>query len=284
MNDCDSFPNTICQLCVNRILEFDVWCNEVTQHQEYLHASSHSIPSSSSVEHVSGNEAQLIQLTPAFMSKSDGSLLIFQTTISSNAMNSLELHHLIPNALIDESNSNDNIKINGKESNDFIDESVVSNVIKLTSSEILIKNNDQESSQTSEHDNSHVKLAETMRSDCGVNSVESNHSTATLNYANSVIIERELSQIESDDISIDARDDNFNDEDDDENEYEDCEDNDCSKYTKNDIDESNMNHVRFSEFPTVMINDSKLIFKGKELLELMTKFYKLECDRCIGIR
>ncbi|KAJ6646927.1 Transcription factor grauzone [Pseudolycoriella hygida] len=37
---------------------------------------------------------------------------------------------------------------------------------------------------------------------------------------------------------------------------------------------------KFAGFPKVIIENSKLIFRGKKLLDLLSKFYRLECDIC----
>lgn len=46
------------------------------------------------------------------------------------------------------------------------------------------------------------------------------------------------------------------------------------------IDNLDMDNERFEGFPKYMIKDSKLIVRGTQLMELMSKFYRLECDVC----
>lgn len=46
------------------------------------------------------------------------------------------------------------------------------------------------------------------------------------------------------------------------------------------IDTLDMDNERFEGFPKYMIKDSKLIVRGTQLMELMSKFYRLECDLC----
>lgn len=46
------------------------------------------------------------------------------------------------------------------------------------------------------------------------------------------------------------------------------------------IDEIDIENERFNGFPKVIIKDAKLVIRGKQLVELMSKFYRLECDLC----
>ncbi|KAG4066618.1 hypothetical protein HA402_007254 [Bradysia odoriphaga] len=41
-----------------------------------------------------------------------------------------------------------------------------------------------------------------------------------------------------------------------------------------------LDHEKFAGFPKVVIENSKLIFRGKKLLDLLSRFYRLECDMC----
>lgn len=41
-----------------------------------------------------------------------------------------------------------------------------------------------------------------------------------------------------------------------------------------------LDHEKFAGFPKVIIENSKLIFRGKKLLDLLSRFYRLECDMC----
>lgn len=45
-------------------------------------------------------------------------------------------------------------------------------------------------------------------------------------------------------------------------------------------EEIELDEQKFSEFPECLIKDAKLIVHGKELVELMSRFYRLECDIC----
>lgn len=50
-----------------------------------------------------------------------------------------------------------------------------------------------------------------------------------------------------------------------------------NEHAKSDI---SLDLLNFDNFPKVLINDGKLIIKGKELSKLIAKFYRLECDLC----
>lgn len=41
-----------------------------------------------------------------------------------------------------------------------------------------------------------------------------------------------------------------------------------------------LDHEKFAGFPKIVIENSKLIFRGKKLLDLLSRFYRLECDMC----
>lgn len=60
-------------------------------------------------------------------------------------------------------------------------------------------------------------------------------------------------------------------------------DRECFDVTMNDIeviDEIDIENERFNGFPKQIIKDAKLMIRGKQLVELMSKFYRLECDLC----
>lgn len=46
------------------------------------------------------------------------------------------------------------------------------------------------------------------------------------------------------------------------------------------IDEIDIENERFNGFPKLIIKDAKLVIRGRQLVELMSKFYRLECDLC----
>lgn len=87
------------------------------------------------------------------------------------------------------------------------------------------------------------------------------------------ILERELDELASDDIAVEIH------------EESESEDN-C----KDDKDDSHMDSIEpagskldaehFKNFPTNLIEDSKLLYKGKDLLAMISRFYSLECDQC----
>lgn len=43
-----------------------------------------------------------------------------------------------------------------------------------------------------------------------------------------------------------------------------------------------INEEKLNKFPREIIKDSKLLIHGKELIQLISKFYRLECDACLN--
>lgn len=46
------------------------------------------------------------------------------------------------------------------------------------------------------------------------------------------------------------------------------------------IDDLTINHEKFKDFPKKLIENTKLLYKGRELIEIISKFYRLVCDLC----
>lgn len=87
-------------------------------------------------------------------------------------------------------------------------------------------------------------------------------------------IEQELDNLRNDDYPT-ADSDDGNDDDGHAAEEDDTELNDADV-----IDEIDIENERFNGFPKVIIKDAKLAIRGKQLVELMSRFYRLECDLC----
>lgn len=67
-----------------------------------------------------------------------------------------------------------------------------------------------------------------------------------------------------------------------ETEDENDNDNMDAEYPTNSLNDSDLKHkISGSEqFPTELVRDNKLIFRGQELIALIQKFYTLSCDQC----
>lgn len=92
------------------------------------------------------------------------------------------------------------------------------------------------------------------------------------NSMNVACMERELDELATDDIASDVHSDSEN-EDEQQNKAD------------NSIDDSltdihNENPERYRDFPTPIIDGCRLLYKGRDLLEMISKFYRLECDQC----
>lgn len=81
-------------------------------------------------------------------------------------------------------------------------------------------------------------------------------------------IERELDDPPIDDITADIHGDSDNDD-----QYND------NESGTNKISDLNR-RLDFRDFPTKLIEDTKLLYKGQDLLKMISKFYQLECELC----
>lgn len=91
----------------------------------------------------------------------------------------------------------------------------------------------------------------------------------------SISIERELDDLADDEIKAS----DVHMETDNEDAYDEVEsviDAESSKRA-NDI---SMNNEQYKNFPAKMIDGCKLLYKGRDLLGMISKFYRLECDQC----
>lgn len=62
-------------------------------------------------------------------------------------------------------------------------------------------------------------------------------------------------------------------------------DNDDDEVEADESQDTQLEHIdldneKFAGFPKYIIKDSKLIIRGKQLVDLMSRFYRLECDLC----
>lgn len=90
-------------------------------------------------------------------------------------------------------------------------------------------------------------------------------------------IERELDSLQNDAYAVIDGEDNHMDDGDERNNDDDDDGTEL-------IDEIDLENERFRGFPKLLVRDSKLVIRGKQLVELMSKFYRLECDQCDNIK
>lgn len=62
--------------------------------------------------------------------------------------------------------------------------------------------------------------------------------------------------------------------------YGDSDDDDDDNGQDVSMDEIDLDNEKFIGFPKYIIKNSKLIIRGKPLLEMMSRFYRMECDLC----
>lgn len=96
--------------------------------------------------------------------------------------------------------------------------------------------------------------------------------TSKSDQMHSIKIERELDDLANDDITIDVNGESDNEDVDMENEQ--IVDNNSTAANHN------VQQKVYENFPSKLIEDGKLLYKGRELLNMITKFYRLECDQC----
>lgn len=97
---------------------------------------------------------------------------------------------------------------------------------------------------------------------------------------NTINIEQELDDLASTDIAAELRGESENDDgcDEDEDEAEDENGDEDSPSNNGDIDDST--HLQYKNFPTKILDGCKLLYKGPDLLNMISQFYRLECDQC----
>lgn len=89
------------------------------------------------------------------------------------------------------------------------------------------------------------------------------------NAINVSCIERELDELATDDITSD------------EHIESDIEDDGLAKTVNLNVNNiNNVNEERFKDFPAQIIDGCRLLFRGHDLLKMISKFYRLQCDQC----
>lgn len=206
---------------------FDKYCNEVTHHQELLQLSK--LKDLNNETQIITTPTNVIQLSPAIVSKSNGTLIItLQTSpqISDNVINTKTYEStdddIIISKLIKDGNAH--------ETNLSTQYEVIEETSEIYTTILPKKQND------------YGKKSTTVQ-----------------------MIKHELDDIGADEITVDS---------DNEDPY---------NGDENDMDEDapvmdDLKQEKFKNFPK-LIEDSKLLYKGDDLLNLISKFYRLECDQ-----
>lgn len=88
-------------------------------------------------------------------------------------------------------------------------------------------------------------------------------------------IEQEFDELASNDIAAEIRVDSENE--DGYNEDGDEDDNGDEDSPSSIVDSP---HVQYKKFPTEILDGCKLLYKGHDLLNMISRFYRLECDQC----
>lgn len=210
---------------------FDKFCNEVEHHQQLLLLSKLK-NAKHETQIITAASTNLIQLSPAIVSKNNGTLIItLQATASSanllNAKASFEMNN--EECLVSEHAASINY--------DVIDD------------DELALENEHIDSTTAQH-------------------------IINDNCEPSKAIEQELHELTVDDITADIRNESDN-----EDQCMEDDNNPDDKKSANG-DDITIDKSKFKDFPTKLIEGSQLLYKGRDLLEMISKFYTLECDVC----
>lgn len=302
IKDGDPFSKSVCQQCIDRINEFHVFSNEVAHVQSLLQASQSTDSGSADKRepHIFTIASEIIEknsassmnfvMTPAFLSKRDGNFVITlqatptsatgETANRTNDVNmisassqSLEFQHLVPVNVIEETIA--------------IDENEKTEVIEVNES---ILDNNMHPSQTlviEEVSNGHSS-DESLSNECGnsaeINSIEAYTPTRrTQRHKRAKVPKRQTKSSSTKTIELEQELDSY--QNDAEFVVNDDDSSDGSEYNDSNtitvIKETEEERNKFKKFPTDLIRDSKLTYKGKELIRLMTNFYRLECDLCL---
>lgn len=249
----EPFPKTVCQECIDRIEAFDKFCAQVTKHQLQLLQLS-KLKDENIDSELIATSTNLIRLSPAIVStKENGTILItVQTRPTSDAISLDNSQEITPV----EDKRLDRIPVCALKECNIIgtDEFIVNSSYEIcghVEKQADTKKNDvhNKSSNRSLNKNAHLK------------SVRSN-------------FEKTLDNLATDDIAAQIQ------EESDEEDLYNADENDSQIDTTNAIDSLKIDRKNFKDFPTKLIEDSKLMYKGRDLLEMISKFYRLECDQC----
>lgn len=267
MNCEGPFPKTVCQQCIDRIELFDKYCNEVAHHQQLLQMTK--FKDTNSASQLIATQTNLIQLSPTILSKESGTIIITLQTNSTSTTTDFdgtgetsiggqehEVLTVLPQRLSDVKTFDTNVC-------NIID---TDELAADVDHETMHETKDAEDSLTLKNVIYEVPTEVTIQEHIDSKSLRKNF----------VSIERELDSLATDDITA-----QIHEESDNEDLYNEDE-NEMADDSANAIDTLNfqMPCEQRNDFPTKLIEDSKLLYKGRDLIEMISKFYRLECDQC----
>lgn len=252
---------------------FDDFAKEVAQNQGVLQCSQSSATAASFsplmlAEHDSKDNGYFIQLPYGFKG-----VLTLQT-VGANGIDAIDID-CDNDELVDGSHQLE-IDFMGKEKdhNDDVCDAPESTKEEIAPSEpeeattVVMHENEENDLSIEEHNENIAKIER----------LESDNCDADDAIKEEIDFDDQLS-IDNDDAMDDEfviEDDSSGDNDDDGNEND---DDDSASITEIDCD-----NEKFAGFPKHIIKNSKLFIRGKPLLELITNFYRLECDLCPAFR
>lgn len=250
IRDDDTLPKSICQQCIDRIQIFDKYYNQVEQHQRMLQLST--VNNLTNETHIIPSSSKLIHLSPEIVSKANGTLIIQLQTTAENVINTtaFKTTNRIAISKLTEDQTNELAGSTAHASYEQINEQINEQEKEY---EFVIGKN-----QNGSIEKSTAKIQDETSQPMQIN------------------IERELDALAVDDITSEIRSESDNEAQCNDDDDEITQDNDNAPT----IDDLEHDGERFKGFPTKLIEDSKLLYKGRDLLDMISTFYKLECDVC----
>lgn len=143
------------------------------------------------------------------------------------------------------------------------------------------QNNESAQMENAEQAHQHISGSQGKPSIISEGICPSNQTKEHIKQNENANSKHELSENVSSDESI-------GDNDIDSDDYDDGDEDDLENSDNNEFDENVQpqapNHIQLNEFPAKLIDNGKFLIKGTELIDLISKFYVLECDYCTDER
>lgn len=193
---------------------FDKFCNEVTHHQELLKLSK--LKNLKNETQIITAPTSLLQLSPAIVSKANGTLII---TVQASPATS-------------------------------------ESVLKTKTYEPYETDLSTHYETVEKSDQVYTTMLPEKR--FGYDKTSATLQIIDESRINSINIEHELDELTTDDIAVES-----------DNEH---------PYNEDENVVDDLDREKFKDFPK-LIEDSKLLYKGRDLLNMISKFYTLKCDQ-----
>lgn len=319
IEDDDPFPKSVCQRCIDRLRQFHDFYLEVAQNQEILQFSAPNVifdeqqliikneetrPTGSTevtteiveIETIPSTGTEVIQLPSNFNFRENSFVFAVQTTPTE--LNAIDLDHstttiLMPGNVV----GDETIHSIAENQQNFME------ALTMTSNEVIVETEREIDTETSETlvptkkkrtrrpisvNDETVVSTRPQRKSVKVSGSKKLEKVQKLRPNRRKTKQCEIGMLQQE--TVDAQmnpikqvyqteNAQHNEDSDDEEEINDID----ADYTVTDNQEQTVidtDNEKFQGFPKCIIKDSKLIVRGKQLLEMMSQFYRLECDIC----